>query len=205
MLSSTNILLLLFLLDNCYVAAGYFIHPRQMLSGRIPNPSITSTSRYSTTPASMSVDLYYWPERDADRSCLSIIGNSSKPLDYGATKRTTLASDNHVNTVTYWGCTTKNSTTLATDVCVNWNDGIATITTAEIVTIGSLLVKVSSFNPWSSLPCTQEDAASRISSVVETLETGENIHRRDQSLINPSSIAQNRDFPASVVIENTTL
>ena len=31
------------------------------------------------------VDLYYWPEPDADTSCLSIITQTIKPSDYGAT------------------------------------------------------------------------------------------------------------------------
>ena len=32
-----------------------------------------------------NVDVYYWPESNANESCLSIIGNSVNPPDYGAT------------------------------------------------------------------------------------------------------------------------
>ncbi len=32
-----------------------------------------------------NVDVYYWPSPDANRSCLSIIGTSVNPPDYGAT------------------------------------------------------------------------------------------------------------------------
>ena len=43
------------------------------------------------------VQVYYWPELDADTSCLSIIGDTVLPVDYGATTD---------GTNTYWGCAT---------------------------------------------------------------------------------------------------
>ena len=78
------------------------------------------------------VDLYYWPEPDADTSCLSIITQAIEPLDYDAT----------IGDRTYWGCT--GLTTL--------NEGIGgtLITTifetstvvAEITSLSSLLTKI---------------------------------------------------------------
>ena len=41
------------------------------------------------------VDVYYWPDPEADTSCLSIVG-SDIPIDYGATK----------DFLTWWGCVT---------------------------------------------------------------------------------------------------
>lgn len=33
-----------------------------------------------------NVDIYYWPEPDVNMSCLSIIGNSIKPIDADTTR-----------------------------------------------------------------------------------------------------------------------
>lgn len=44
-----------------------------------------------------NVDVYYWPEPDANTSCLSIVGNSAFPLTQGATSNAAGM---------YWGCST---------------------------------------------------------------------------------------------------
>ena len=151
-----------------------------------------------------NVDLYYWPEPDADTSCLNIIGGSVRPLDYGATKRSVSVLHQltqRVDTVTYWGCT---ANTLKTDTLTyngrltTWNSR-TTITTAKISTIGSLTVKLSAFNPWSSAPCPQEDAASQVPEVKVKPRAP------DRSLMIPSSITQEIDSPVSVVSDGFTL
>ena len=151
-----------------------------------------------------NVDLYYWPEPDADTSCLSIIGGSVRPLDYGATKVSVSVLHQltqRVDIVTYWGCT---ASTLKTDILTykgyltTWNSR-ETMTTAKISTIGSLTVKLSAFNPWSSALCPQEDAASHVSEVKVKPRAP------DQSLMIPSSITQKTGSPVSVVSDGFTL
>lgn len=151
-----------------------------------------------------NVDLYYWPEPDADTSCLGIIGGSVRPLDYGATKISVSVLHQltrRVDIVTYWGCT---ASTLKTDILtskghlVTWHSR-ETITTAKISTIGSLTVKLSAFNPWSSAQCPQEDAASQISEVKVKPRAP------DRSSMIPSSITQKIDSPVSVISDGFTL
>ena len=57
------------------------------------------------------VEIYYWPSEDADTSCLSIVGESIKPWEYGATLTTTTdrcdwhgCPPNFNRIGTYWGC-----------------------------------------------------------------------------------------------------
>ena len=102
------------------------------------------------------MDLYYWPELDADLSCLSIIGESVRPLDYGATTALIPAYYSDY-IVIYWGC----ESTLAHPFEM---EGFTSSTTmymiAEITTIGSLMVKMSLISPWSSSLCVDDDAGS---------------------------------------------
>ena len=61
-----------------------------------------------------NVDIYYWPEPEADTSCLNIIGNEILPIDHGVTR---------IGKTPYWGCTTTVSST------------VITITTASLTTV----------------------------------------------------------------------
>ena len=151
-----------------------------------------------------NVDLYYWPEPDADTSCLNIIGGSVRPLDYGATKVSVSVLHQltpRVDIVTYWGCT---ASTLNTGTSTykghltTWHSR-ETITTAKISTIGSLTVKLSAFNPWSSAQCPQENATSQVPEVKVKPRAP------DRSLTIPSSITQKVDSPVSVVLDGYTL
>ena len=72
------------------------------------------------------VDVYYWPEPDADTACLSIIGNNTNSPFPGATGG-------------HWGCTAVS--------------GSSFITTATEVITGIVTLKQPLFNPWSSQPC----------------------------------------------------
>ncbi len=121
-----------------------------------------------------NVDIYYWPEPGADSSCLGIIGETLKPIDYGAT--TTIYSGfGETYTDIYWGC----------------NSAGYFITTAEISTIGSLAVKVSSYSPWSASPCDENDAGSQLSNQSINARDGRpSVYARGHSLIVPPSITQ---------------
>ena len=150
------------------------------------------------------VDIYYWPEPDADTSCLSIIGDSVRPLDYGATKASVSVlheMTQRVDIVTYWGCTAKTlkTETLSDNGHLTTFSFRETTTTAKLTTIGSLSVKISAFNPWSSAPCSQEETSSQA--------TTPKIERRtpDHSLVVPPSITQKNDLPVTAVLDGFTL
>ena len=130
------------------------------------------------------VDLYYWPERGADTSCLSIITQATEPLDYGAT----------INDRTYWGCTGLSS-------YVEIIDGTSKMTTfemstvvAEITSIGSLLTKIFWYSPWSSGPCKNADTS------VWVHDRSASIHAGDQSLILPDALTQEHDSSMSTTV-----
>lgn len=131
-----------------------------------------------------NVDLYYWPEPDSDQSCLSIVGDSVRPLDYGATTE---------GSTTYWAC--------------NWTQSSTTgvLPTAQITTVGSLTVKISSYNPWSSSPCVVNEPGSQNQSL-KARDGYASVYRRAHSLIIPTSITQADGLPISTVISgNFTL
>ena len=89
------------------------------------------------------VDLYYWPEPDADTSCLSIITQAIEPLDYGAT----------IGDRTYWGCTGLTTLTGTVGGTLITTTFETSTVVAEITSVGSLLTKIYWYNPWSSGPC----------------------------------------------------
>ena len=103
-----------------------------------------------------NVDIYYWPEPDVNTSCLSIIGNSVKPIDSGATK-SVVTVGTITATDTYWACEPKVSTYFDTFRSESVTD-TEPIRTAVIRTIGSLLVKVYISDLWSPSPCTSTES-----------------------------------------------
>ena len=121
-----------------------------------------------------NVDLFYWPEPDSDTSCLSIIGDTVRPIDYGATTKVGM---------TYWGCTVSTMT----------------FTTAHITTVGSLAVKVSDFSPWST-PICDEDKAESQSLNQSSPSSYASVHRRAHSLIVPTPTTQVDGLPISTVV-----
>lgn len=100
-----------------------------------PNPSCCDACEMNVE----NVDIYYWPESVVDTSCLSIIGDSIKPIDYGATTYMDVVGK-QTATTTYWACNATTTPQYDTDT-------IGEITTALIRTIGSLSVKVSLADP----------------------------------------------------------
>ena len=121
-----------------------------------------------------NVDLFYWPEPDSDTSCLSIIGDTVRPIDYGATTKVGM---------TYWGCTVSTMT----------------FTTAHITTVGSLAVKVSDFSPWSTPICDEDKAESQSLNQSSPISYA-SVHRRAHSLIVPTPTTQVDGLPISTVV-----
>lgn len=149
-----------------------------------------------------NVDVYYWPEPVVNTSCLSIIGDSIRPLDYGATK--TVDSNNE--TTTYWGC----DASVETDYITRYSSAITypvVTITASISTIGSLLIKASLFDPWSPSPCTVSDLMSQGSNIsADIRDKHATMHARDHTLITPSSVTHNGSLPVTTIVSgNFTL
>ena len=142
-----------------------------------------------------NVDIYYWPEPDANHSCLSIIGESVLPLTDGATTEYDLLSD-----TTYWGCNTTYTPSDANSAVTEL------ITTAELTMIGSLTVKLYDVSPWSS-PCGENYAESQPSNQSMQIHDGHaSLYARDHSLLLPSSITQAGGLPVSTLVSgNSTL
>lgn len=137
-----------------------------------------------------TVDLYYWPEPDVNRSCLSIVGTDVNPLIYGAT----------TGMSTYWACSLKiPSTSIYTypgtkpEAAESITSVYSIITTAEISTAGSLPVKISLINPWSSSPFIDPDTSpggSDNSNSSARIQVRHAVQVRVQSLTIPSSITR---------------
>ena len=86
------------------------------------------------------VDVYYWPEPNADTSCQSIVGSELSRVDAGATT----AEHGDV----YWGCTS----ILPYDSFIS-STPTTTFTTAYLATIASLEFKSYLNNPYDETPC----------------------------------------------------
>ena len=153
-----------------------------------------------------NVDLYYWPEPDANTSCLSIIGGSVRPLDYGATTTENSIDPTSTSTGTYWGCNPLTWTFYNPIVGKNITYTSAT-TTAQITAVGSLLVRVPLLNPWSPNPCLETGVPSKGSNVsTEVRDKHARMHARDHTLIIPSSVTSEvHSAVSTVVLGNFTL
>ena len=156
----------------------------QLYGPSAPGPSCCSFCELSA----QNVDIYYWPDPDANSSCLSTIGGSVRPLNYGGTI---------IDSTTYWACPA------FTDP-VYPDITITDLTTAVVKTIGELSVKVPLYNPWHSVPCPEDDTGSQGSNrSINTRDEYASIRPRDHSLIIPSSITHKNDVQVSTVVSGS--
>lgn len=143
------------------------------------------------------VEVYYWPVEDADTSCLSIIGDSVKPWDFGATFTTTTeAGDWHGrprnwNPVgTYWGCVSD----------------LQTITTAMMTSVNGFTFKASMYNPWGTdNPCVTTSSVA--GSPVLNSSVAPAFKMRARSLVKSADPGSNITVPAvtEVTLDGYTL
>ena len=157
-----------------------------------------------------NVDVFFWPDPDANNtSCLSIIGNSVYPLDYGATKGT--------DGVMFWGCTTQmwgwnthdfgELTYTKGDTYEYWGRtraahdfGPVTVTTAVIGAVNDVRFKNYLVNPWSLQPCSEPNVAigaSAKGSVPAALQA------RVHTLHPPSFLGKRNNSRASTAVSGT--
>ena len=152
----------------------------------------------------MNADIYYWPERDINISCLSIVGDSVRPVTFGAT--TQVESYGTITTTSYdWGCQSEPSTYYDSILSRTITDpGI--IKTAMIRTIGTLWVKVYLSDPWSPSPCTETVMSQQPNRSVAAQDGHARMYARDHTLIIPSSFTHNDISPVTTMISgNFTL
>lgn len=119
-------------------------------------------------------------------SCLNTVEKCSiLPLEYGAT---TAIEAGFIQI--YWGCKATSTGTTKGESEV-FTTRLYILTTAQITTIGSLSVKVSSISPWSSSPCLGDDTGSQPSnrSIIDH-DKGASIYAREHSLFVPPSSTQ---------------
>ncbi len=156
-----------------------------------------------------NVDVFFFPDPDADTSCLSIIGNSVHPLEYGATT----ATDGQL----YWGCTTQmwgwdahdfGELTYTNGDTYEYHGrtraahdfGPATITTAVIAAVNDVRFKNYLVNPWSLQPCSEPNVAigaSAKGSVPAALQA------RVHTLHPPSFLGKRNNSRASTAVSGT--
>lgn len=198
--------------DQCVSAQNEY----EKMSGQ---PAINSTAEDSPSCCGIcdfvadNADVYYWPENGTDTSCLSVIGNSVNPFGYGATKAKRLAGWGD-GEMTYWACSNQHPTTSVMNFGrLSFTVTNSIITTAVVTNVGSLLVKVPMYNPWSASPCGEDVAADQDSDKSALSNTSTsiawkhgNIHARAHLPLIPASITQSNGLRVTtVVIENFTL
>ena len=149
-----------------------------------------------------NVDIYYWPEPDVNTSCLSIVGDSVRPVGYGATtslypEGTTTSTD------IYWACDARLTTDYDTlhGTSFSYTDSTRT---AMVRTIGTLLVKVYLSDPWLPSPCTESNAISQGLNVSAGIrEKRATMHPRAHTLVVPSSVGQNDSLPITTMVSGS--
>ena len=116
-----------------------------------------------------NVDVYYWPEPNANTECLDIVGTDINPPLFGA--RTDSRG-------TYWGCTTVGHLSIS-----------SFMTTATLTSIGPVSFKKFLVNPWSTQNCVVEVGDSQFSGLPSIAAHGTfaQINPRGHSLIVPSN------------------
>ena len=161
-----------------------------------------------------TVDLYYWPEPDVNTSCLNIVGTNVNPLTYGATT-SGMGDHGEFEPGTYWACSAKApATSIYTQPGTNpgATETITSVypivTTAMVTTIGSLPIKVSLFNPWSSSPCIDADTSPRGSNGSinsAELHIRHAIHARAHNITVQPPTSYDNSPVSTVVLGNFTL
>lgn len=152
------------------------------MQGQTPVTSVLGTTCCDTCFISaQSVDVYYWPDPDANTSCVTIVGSDVNPPLYGATTG---------SAATYWGCTVQDPVS-----------GPSYVTTALLTSIGPVTFKEPLVDPWLAPSCVTKASTFPSPSIsIEARGPHASIHARGHSLVLPPNITQNDGLPASTVV-----
>ena len=131
-----------------------------------------------------NVDVYYWPEPDANTACLGVVGNNTNSPFPGATT----VVNNIGNPFGYWGCTV--------------DSGSSIITTATEYVYGSVTLKQPVVNPWSPQPCigSAPFPANTSFQSTKTQALFPSLQARDHSLVGPQNRTQSGGMLITTVI-----
>ena len=105
------------------------------------------------------VDVYFWPEPNADTSCQSIIGEEVSSVADGATT-------DELGRV-YWGCTA----TLSPEDRIYQNESTTIFTTATLTSVASMQFKTYLYNPWDESECGNDSKSSSNDTRATTVAT----------------------------------
>lgn len=126
-----------------------------------------------------NVDVYYWPDPNADTSCLSIVGDTINPPAHGGT---TIQIGEVIGV--HWECMAAT--------------GSSYITTATITTMGSLSMKQTLIDPWGPALCiTASTASARPRSSPGLNAT---LQARAHTLVIPRTLANVSVLPSSTLV-----
>ena len=132
-----------------------------------------------------NVEVYYWPERNANSACLSIVGKTTNPPLFGATTNPPDPS------TTYWGCE---------DPSISRGY----LTTAIVTTLeGGVKYKMSLYDTWSPpyfCPETISNGSVMISDSIQRRQLRAQSHGRDSILVGPTNITRNDSPSVSTVV-----
>ena len=132
-------------------------HPGNLTNYQVSNESCCGLCEVHGA----GVELFYWPQPDADYSCLDIIGTSELALDAGATTTT----DRIGYPITYWGCTLRNPVGAYSDTYTaysgskpytTWFDvhsGSSVVQTARLTESSGYKWRMPLVNPWDPPDC----------------------------------------------------
>ena len=143
-----------------------------------------------------NVEVFFWPEPDADDSCLLIIGDHVNPLRQGA------STDDHGDV--WWGTVTN-----------SYDIYVGTHTTARIVTVNGIEVKQALVNPWDDgdgtgmptvtttrpISSTQSQDTSTITPAPRTVRALPRPIRRAPSSLN-DTLPKNGSLQESIIVNN---
>ena len=152
------------------------------------------------------VQLYYWPEPDADESCLEEIGDY--PLDFGATteRQTIRGITTKYEDVVYWGCLSTGS-----------NGDVDTQTTASLnsknALMGNVTTKTRIMDPYGGTAVWSRVCGSGLGhdEYLKTDISNSSIAKPSRivtgQVVQPSSLArwQNGTIPSTIVSDSFTL
>ncbi|KAF6241078.1 hypothetical protein HO173_000872 [Letharia columbiana] len=158
------------------------VSEQQLMPGQTPVTSALGTTCCDICFISAeSVDVYYWPDPDANTSCLTVIGSDVIPPLYGATTG---------SATTYWGCTGQ-----------GFFSGPSYVTTAQLMSIGPGTFNEPLVDPWLAPSCVTKASTFPSPSIsIEARGFHASIHARGHSLVLPPNITQNDGLPASTIV-----
>lgn len=133
-----------------------------------------------------TVEVFYWPDPNADKSCLSIVEDTAYPLDMGATVGQ--------QSETYWACTLRTPTT-----------GESIVTTASLEVYSQTTLKVHMVNPWHPQDCFNVSIPHAVPQIRTVSPKVNKLHQTGYAIDTQPSITRADNIIATAVLDGYTL